>query len=93
MASLNDGLGYGNTIKLFFPPIAFGHGVHVGFREDWGRILELWAGKAISQSRMNCYGSLEDRNAERHTDNGDLACEVSEGSKDSARAIHEIHCN
>lgn len=37
-----------------------------------------------------CCGILEDRNAERNADNGGLACEVSEGSKDSIQAIHVI---
>lgn len=45
-----------SQINLFLPQTAFGHGDHVGFGKDCGRILELWAGKAIAQSStvMEC---------------------------------------
>ena len=50
-----------------------------------GRIVEeLWARKAIEcgELRQLLCGSLEDKN-ESSADDGDLACDVSEGSKDS----------
>ena len=42
------------------------------------------------QSLMSCYGSLEDRDVERGVEDGDLACEVAEGRKESLRAVHIV---
>lgn len=49
--------------------------------------------KSLSASRIMGYhiGSLEDKNAERNADNGRLACEVSEGIKDSICQEHSCH--
>lgn len=60
----------------------------------WGRKIGSWGlEKSLSASRiMGCHrGSLGDKNAERNADNGRLACEVSEGIKDSICQGHS--CN
>ena len=50
-------------------------------------MLELWARKVIEYSKPSelFYGSLEDKTSESSADDGGLACDVSEGSKDCTR--------
>lgn len=60
----------------------------MGFGKDYGKTLELWAGKSLSVQSLVIYaGNL---NADSKADNRGLACEVSEGSKDPIRAIYVI---
>lgn len=44
------------------------------FKEDCGKILELWVGRAMESSKPNALscGSLQEKNVERNSD-GDLA--------------------
>lgn len=62
------------------------------FLEDCGRTLELWAGNAIKQLELYglFFGSQEDKNTKSKADDEGLACEVSEGSKDSIMAIYVV---
>lgn len=41
-----------------------------------------------AQSLLSCYERQEDKNSEIDTGNEDLAYDISEGNKDSTRAIH-----
>lgn len=60
-------------------------------REYW-RTLELWTGRAIVYLELNglFWGILEGKNAEKKADDGTLACEVLEGSKDPMRDVYTI---
>lgn len=62
------------------------------FSERWQKELELQSRKAIECSELSGLfrGSLEDKDVESYADKDDLACETSEGSKDSIRAIYVI---
>lgn len=62
------------------------------FSERWQKELELQSRKATECSELSGLfrGSLEDKDVESYADKDDLACETSEGSKDSIRAIYVI---
>lgn len=58
----------------------------------FGAAFELWAGKAKEYSDLSglfC-GSLKDKRIERNVEYGGLACDISEGSKDSTGAVHVV---
>ena len=62
------------------------------FREDRGRTLELWAGRAIEcggPSGLLCR-RVEGKNVESRSEGGGLACEASEGSLKSIRAVCSV---
>lgn len=60
----------------------------------WGGNIggNIWTGRAIVYLELNglFWGILEDKNAEKKADDGTLACEVLEGSKDPMRDVYTI---
>jgi hypothetical protein len=53
--------------------------------EHWaGRSIEHWGGGGV---RGPSCGSLEDKSVEGNAEDGSLACEVSEGNKDSVGTV------
>lgn len=68
--------------------------VHVVLRRTLKRFWKPGQEKQLSaQSLRICCEGQEVKNAERDIDNGNLACDISEGSKDSSRAIYLLFLN